>query len=193
VVETDGAEGFERGRNLHKLGMEGQDTSELFFNDVKVPPRTSSAASRARASPADGQLPQERLNIAVQGVAAIERGLEQTMEYVKERKAFGKSILEFQNTQFVLAEARPRRPSPGLRRPLHRPAPQGQARRRHRLDGQVLGHRHGGQGRRPLPAAVRRLRLYERISDRPAVQGRRVQRIYGGTNEIMKVLIARTL
>jgi acyl-CoA dehydrogenase len=107
VVETDGAEGFERGRNLHKIGMEGNDTSELFFNDVKVPADNIIGGVEGQGFiQLMQQLPQERLNIAVQGVAAAERGLEQTLEYVKQRKAFGKSILEFQNTQFKLAEVK---------------------------------------------------------------------------------------
>jgi acyl-CoA dehydrogenase len=67
------------------------------------------------------QLPQERLNIAVQGVAAAERGLQETLAYVKERKAFGKRVIDFQNTQFVLAEVQDQADRrQGLRRPLHR-------------------------------------------------------------------------
>ena len=112
VVETDGdaggnVEGFERGRNLHKIGMEGNDTSELFFNDVKVPTENLLGADEGQGFfQLMGQLPQERLNIAVQGMATIERALELTIAYVKDRKAFGKAIIDFQNTQFVLAECK---------------------------------------------------------------------------------------
>ncbi|MFN3470886.1 MAG: acyl-CoA dehydrogenase family protein, partial [Novosphingobium sp.] len=107
VVETDGAEGFERGRNLHKIGMEGNDTSELFFNDVKVPGDNVIGGVEGQGFvQLMQQLPQERLNIAVQGVAAAERGLEATLAYVKERKAFGKRVIDFQNTQFKLAEVK---------------------------------------------------------------------------------------
>jgi len=107
VVETDGADGFERGRNLHKIGMEANDTSELFFNEVKVPGENIIGGTEGQGFVhLMQQLPQERLNIAVQGVAAAERGLQETLAYVKERKAFGKRILDFQNTQFKLAEVK---------------------------------------------------------------------------------------
>ena len=87
--------------------MDAQDTSELFFNDVRVP--TSNLIG-----PEEGQgfvqlmqqLPQERLNIAVQGMATIERALDETLDYVKERQAFGKRLIDFQNTQFKLAECK---------------------------------------------------------------------------------------
>jgi hypothetical protein len=107
-VETDGAEGFERGRNLNKMGQEAQDTSELFFNDVKIPAENLLGTEEGKGFyPADGQLPQERLNIAVQAIATIERALKLTIDYVKQRKAFGKAvIIDFQNTQFVLAECK---------------------------------------------------------------------------------------
>ena len=75
VVETDGAEGFERGRNLHKIGMEANDTSELFFNEVQVPGDNIIGGTEGQGFiQLMQQLPQERLNIAVQGVAAAERG-----------------------------------------------------------------------------------------------------------------------
>ena len=107
VVETDDLEGFRRGRILDKVGMDAQDTAELFFDDMKVPadsllgPETGHGFIQLMK-----ELPQERLNIAVQGVAQMEAALELTVEYCKERKAFGQSILEFQNTQFELAECK---------------------------------------------------------------------------------------
>ena len=85
------------------------------------------------------QLPQERLVIAIQAIAAIEAALEHTIAYVKERKAFGKPIIDFQNTRFKLAELKTKAPvGARLRRRLRRPASRGRARRRHRGDGQVL-------------------------------------------------------
>ena len=106
-VETDGTEGFERGRNLKKLGQPAQDTSELFFNDVKVPTANLLGVEEGRGFyQLMQQLPQERLNIAVQAMATIERALELTIAYTKERGAFGKKIIDFQNTQFVLAECK---------------------------------------------------------------------------------------
>jgi len=107
VVDTDEVEGFRRGRILDKVGGEAQDTAELFFDDVKVP-----ADALLGPEPGMGfiqlmqELPQERLNIAVQSVAIMEKTLKHTIEYVKERKAFGKRILDFQNTQFELAECK---------------------------------------------------------------------------------------
>lgn len=105
LVETDAVEGFERGRNLDKVGRELADTSELFFTDVKVPAKNLLGGDEGRGF---GQmmesLPQERLNIAVQECAAIEFALRITLDYVKERKAFGKNIIQFQNTEFKLAE-----------------------------------------------------------------------------------------
>jgi acyl-CoA dehydrogenase len=105
VVETDEVEGFERGRNLDKIGLKSNDTSELFFNDVRVP--TSNLLGHEEGQgfvQLMQQLPQERLQIGAGAIAMIERALALTIDYVKERRAFGKAILEFQNTQFKLAE-----------------------------------------------------------------------------------------
>lgn len=105
AVKTDEVDGFRRGQVLDKAGQPGADTAELFFDDMKVP-----ADALVGEDTGMGfiqlmqQLPQERLNIAVQAVARMERGLKETLEYVKERKAFGKAIMDFQNTQFELAE-----------------------------------------------------------------------------------------
>jgi alkylation response protein AidB-like acyl-CoA dehydrogenase len=105
LVLERGMPGFERGRNLDKIGQHAQDTAELSFTDVRVP--------RANLlGPDEGQgftqlvtnLPQERLSIAISGVAAARTALEQTLAYVKERKAFGQPIGSFQNSRFVLAE-----------------------------------------------------------------------------------------
>ncbi len=195
VVETDGADGFERGRNLHKIGMEGNDTSELFFNDVKVPGDNIIGGGEGMGFvQLMQQLPQERLNIAVQGVAAAERGLTETLAYVKERKAFGKRVIDFQNTQFKLAEVKTKLTVAKV------------------FMNHCIGLHLNGQ----LDAATASMAKYW-ISD---IQGEvldemlqlfggygymteypiaqlykdaRVQRIYGGTNEIMKLLIARTL
>lgn len=195
VVETDGVEGFERGRNLDKLGQEAADTSELFFNDVRVP-----AANLLGGGEGQGffqlmsQLPQERLNIAVQGMATIERALALTIDYVKTRKAFGKAIIDFQNTQFELAECKTE-------------ATVARTFVNHCIDQHLEGK---------LDAATASMAKYwitdleNKIVDRclqlfggfgymaeypiaRMYRDSRVQRIYGGTNEIMKVLIARTL
>ena len=194
-LETDGAEGFERGRNLHKIGMEANDTSELFFNDVKVPLENAIGGGEGMGFvQLMQQLPQERLNIAVQGVAAAERGLEATLDYVKQRKAFGKRVIDFQNTQFKLAEVKTKLTVAKV----------------------FVDHCIGLHLKGQLDAATASMAKYwvtdiqgETIDEMLQLFGgygymneypiaqlykdARVQRIYGGTNEIMKLLIARTL
>ena len=195
IVETDEVEGFERGRNLDKLGQEAADTSELFFNDVRVP--TSNLIG-----PDEGkgfvqlmqQLPQERLNIAVQGCATIELALRLTIDYVKERKAFGQRLIDFQNTQFKLAECKTEATVARI------------------FVDRLIGLHLEGK----LDAATASMAKYwvtdleNKIIDEclqlfggygymneypiaRMYKDSRVQRIYGGANEIMKVLIARTL
>ncbi|WIT09752.1 acyl-CoA dehydrogenase family protein [Paucibacter sediminis] len=117
VVEVENEDGslvpgYRRGRNLDKIGMKAQDTSELFFDEVRVP--VANLLGGAHAAPGEGEgqgfiqlmqeLPQERLIIAVTAVGAMERALSETLAYTKERKAFGKSVWDFQNTRFKLAE-----------------------------------------------------------------------------------------
>lgn len=194
-LETDGAEGFERGRNLHKIGMEANDTSELFFNDVKAPLENVIGDTEGQGFvQLMQQLPQERLNIAVQGVAAAERGLQETLAYVKERKAFGKRVIDFQNTQFKLAEIKTKLTVAKV----------------------FVDHCIGLHLKGQLDAATASMAKYwvtdiqgETIDEMLQLFGgygymteypiaqlykdARVQRIYGGTNEIMKLLIARTL
>ena len=195
LVETAGAAGFERGRNLDKLGMEAADTSELFFNDVRVPATNVLGGDEGQGFfQLMGQLPQERLNIAIQGMATIERALELTIDYVKQRKAFGKAIIDFQNTQFVLAECKT---EATIARVF--------------VNDCIEKHLKG-----KLDASTASMAKYwvtdleNKIIDRclqlfggfgymaeypiaRMYRDSRVQRIYGGTNEIMKVLIARTL
>jgi acyl-CoA dehydrogenase len=195
LVETDGAEGFERGRNLDKLGQEAADTSELFFNDVRVPKANLLGGDEGQGFfQLMNQLPQERLNIAVQGLATIERALALTIDYVKQRKAFGKSIIDFQNTQFELAECKTE-------------ATVARVFVNHCIEQHMKGK---------LDAATASMAKYwvtdleNKIIDRclqlfggfgymaeypiaRMYRDSRVQRIYGGTNEVMKVLIARTL
>lgn len=108
MVETEAVEGeggFKRGRNLEKLGLKAQDTAELFFDDVRVPRSNLLGTTEGKGFvQLMEQLPQERLIIAAGACAAMETALKLTSAYVKERKAFGKRILDFQNTQFKMAE-----------------------------------------------------------------------------------------
>lgn len=195
VVETDEVEGFRRGRNLDKIGLKSNDTSELFFEDVRVP-----TANLLGSEEGQGfvqlmqQLPQERLQIGTAAIAMIERALGLTIDYVKERKAFGKAILEFQNTQFKLAE-------------LKTEATVG------RVFYNDCVARHISGGLDPVTASMAKYWLtdlqgrvvdeclqlhggYGYMNEYPIARmyrDARVQRIYGGTNEIMKLLIARSL
>ena len=103
LVDAD-TKGLERGSNLDKIGMKSQDTSELLFNDVRVPKSNLLGQESAGFAHLMEELPQERLTIAVHCMAICESVLNQTIEYVKERSAFGKPVAAFQNTQFVLAQ-----------------------------------------------------------------------------------------
>jgi alkylation response protein AidB-like acyl-CoA dehydrogenase len=104
VVVERGMAGFERGRNLEKIGMHAQDTAELFFNDVEVPVANRLGDEGQGFRYLVSNLPQERLSIAATGVAAAAQALAWTLDYVKERTAFGQPIGSFQNSRFRLAE-----------------------------------------------------------------------------------------
>jgi alkylation response protein AidB-like acyl-CoA dehydrogenase len=105
VIER-GMDGFERGRNLDKVGLHAQDTAELFFTDVHVPVGNLLGVEGKGFAHLVDNLPQERLSIAVSGVAAAEAAFRWALDYVKQRSAFGSPIASFQNTQFELAEMR---------------------------------------------------------------------------------------
>lgn len=106
-VETDGLDGFRRGRNLEKVGLEMGDTSELFFDDVRLSADTLIGGEEGKAMRQLMQeLPKERLIIAIECFAMIEAALAHTIDYVTERTAFGQRIIDFQNTQFRLAECK---------------------------------------------------------------------------------------
>jgi acyl-CoA dehydrogenase len=107
VVETDEVQGFRRGRKLKKLGFDAADTSELFFEEVVLPAESLlGTAENQGFAQLMNELPQERMIVAVHAQAMIERALELTIDYVKQREAFGRKLIEFQNTQFVLAECK---------------------------------------------------------------------------------------
>jgi acyl-CoA dehydrogenase len=195
VVETDEVEGFRRGRNLDKVGQDAQDTSELFFDDVRVPTSNLLGADEGRGFyQLMEQLASERLQIGIQGVAMMERAIDLTVAYVKERKAFGKTIFDFQNTQFKLAECKTK-------------ATVAKVFVDYCIEQLLVGK---------LDAATASMAKYwvsdiqcEVVDECLQLHGgwgymnemeigrmyrdARVQRIYGGANEVMKVLIARTL
>ena len=194
VVETD-TPGFQRGRNLKKLGQQAADTSEMFFADCRVP-----VDNRLGDNEGEGfiqlmnQLPQERLNIAQAAVVDMERALALTIDFVKERKAFGQRVLDFQNTKFKLAECKT---EALIARTF--------------VDQCVVKHLAG-----ELDAATASMAKYWTTEKQNQIidtclqlhggagymdeypisrmyRDARVQQIYGGTNEIMKELISRTL
>jgi acyl-CoA dehydrogenase len=195
VVETDEVEGFRRGRVLEKLGQKANDTAELFFDDVRVPTSNLIGIDEGMGFvQLMQQLPQERLIIAAQGLAVIERALDVTSAYVKERKAFGKQLIEFQNTQFKLAECKTEATvakvfvnhciamhlEGKLDATLASMAKLWLTDTQCKIVDECL-QLHGGYGyMNEYPIA----RMYA---------DSRVQKIYGGTNEIMKLLIARSL
>lgn len=198
VVETDEVEGdggFRRGRNLEKIGQHAADTSELFFDDVKVP-----ATALLGSEEGHGfvqlmqQLPQERHIIGLQGIGMIERALEVTVDYVKNRKAFGKSVMDFQNTQFKLAEAKTEATVARVFMDYcTEQLLQG------KLDAATASMSKYWVSDLQCKIIDECLQLhggYGYMDEYPIAQmyaDARVQRIYGGANEVMKLLIARTL
>ena len=195
VVETDRATGFERGRNLKKMGQKAADTSELFFADCRVP-----AANLLGEAEGKGfyqlmqQLPQERLSIAQAAVISTERALNLTLDFVKQRKAFGQTVMDFQNTKFTLARCATELlightfVNDCVEKLLETKLDAATAsmakywcteKQCEIIDACV--QLHGGAG---YMDEYEISRLYTDA---------RVQKIYGGTNEIMKELISRTL
>ncbi len=195
VVETDGADGFERGRNLKKLGNKAQDTSELFFNDVKIPTENLLGTEEGQGFfQLMQQLPQERQEIAVQAIAGIERALELTIAYVKERQAFGRPILSFQNTQFKLAECKSR--ATMARVFVDYCTEQLIAGKLDAATASMSKYLLTDLENEIIDECLQLFGGYGYMDEYPISRmyaDARVQRIYGGTNEIMKLLIARTL
>jgi alkylation response protein AidB-like acyl-CoA dehydrogenase len=103
LVEAD-REGYAKGRNLDKIGFHSQDTSELFFEDVRVPVTNCLGEEGKGFAYLMNQLPQERLSIACAAQASAQRAFDEAVQFTKERKAFGKTVFEFQNTKFTLAD-----------------------------------------------------------------------------------------
>jgi len=193
LVEAD-REGFEKGRNLDKIGMDSADTSELFFNDVRVPMTNCLGEEGRGFIYLMSELPQERLSIAVSAQASAQKAFDDTVEFVRDRKAFGKPVIDFQNTRFVLADLKTKLQVgwAHLDWALIRhnkkelTAEEGAAAKLWHTDLQweVMDkclQLHGGAG------------YMNEYNIAKQWRGARVTRIFGGTNEIMKELIGRTL
>ncbi len=195
VVETDDAQGFRRGRKLKKLGLDAADTSELFFEDVSLPTENLLGTDEGQGFvQLMKELPQERMIVAVHACAMMERAVTLTVDYVKQRTAFGKKLIEFQNTQFELAECKT------------------EATIARSFCDECVGRLVKGEldtvtasmakywATDTLGKVVDRcLQLfggYGFMDEYPIsrlFRDARVMRIYAGTNEIMKLLIARSL
>jgi alkylation response protein AidB-like acyl-CoA dehydrogenase len=194
VLETADAAGFHVGKNLSKIGMKAMDTAELFFDDVRVPVANLLGEEGKGFSYSMAQLPWERLIIAIQGIAALEQAVEQTVAYTKQRKVLGQALLDMQNTRFELAECAT---IAHIARVF--------------VDSCVDRHLRGEldptaasmakywvtdmQGK-VIDRCVQLFGGYGYMLEYPIAQmyvDGRAQRIYGGANEIMKELIARSL
>jgi alkylation response protein AidB-like acyl-CoA dehydrogenase len=193
VVER-GMKGFERGRNLDKVGMKAQDTAELFFDDVRVPARNLLGKEGGGFIHLMEKLPQERLSIAVVAVAAARKVLDLTVEYCKGRTAFGRPIGSFQHSRFVLAEMETEVTIA-----------------EHFIEKSVLEHNAGRftvqdaamakwwtteLQKRVVDQCVQLHGGYGYMLEYPVAKAfidSRVQTIYGGTTEVMKEIIGRSL
>ncbi|MCR4542484.1 acyl-CoA dehydrogenase family protein [Pseudomonas sp. 18.1.10] len=193
LVEAD-TPGFAKGKRLEKVGMKAQDTSELFFQDVRVPKENLLGQAGAGFAYLMQELPQERLTVAIGALSSAEAALEWTLAYTRERKAFGKAIADFQNTRFKLAEMATeiqigrvfvdKCMALHLEGKLDVPTAAMAKYWATDLQCKVLDEcvqLHGGYGF-----------MWEYPIAR-AWADARVQRIYAGTNEIMKEIIARAL
>ncbi|WP_327371415.1 acyl-CoA dehydrogenase family protein [Streptomyces sp. NBC_01217] len=194
IVVERGTEGFERGRNLDKIGQKSQDTAELFFNDVRVPKENLLGERDGAFIHLMTNLAQERLGIAVAGIAAAEHLLEITTQYVKEREAFGRSLSKLQHIRFEIAEMATEC-----------------AVTRTFIDRCIVDHSDGKLD--AVHASMAKwwaTELQKRVADRclqlhggygymteypvaKAFTDGRIQTIYGGTTEIMKEIIGRSL
>lgn len=195
VVETADAPGFRRGRKLKKLGLDSADTSELFFEDVKLPAENLLGREEGQGFiQLMQQLPQERLIVGIHAVSMMERALRLTIDYVKERQAFGKKIIDFQNTQFTLAECKTEATAAKvfLDHCLERHI-------RGELDtvtASMIKYWSTDVQAKVIDRCLQLFGGYGYMDEYPIsrmYRDARVLRIYAGTNEIMKLLIARSL
>ena len=194
-VETDGLDGFRRGRNLEKLGQKAQDTAELFFDEARVPVGALLGTEEGRGfGQLMDQLPYERLMLAIGAVGFIDRAVSLARTYTRERTAFGKPIGEFQNTAFRLAEcATEARIGRVFVEDCVAKFAEG------RLDVPTVSMAKWWATEKQceiVDACLQMFGGYGYMLEYPITRlhaDSRVQKIYGGTNEIMKELIARSL
>ena len=194
LVIEDGMEGFERGRNLDKLGMKSQDTAELFFNDLYIPEENVLGGEGSGFLNLVNNLPQERLSIAITGTASAQAAFNWTVDYVTEREAFGQKISAFQNTRFELAEMKTELDLAWVF--VDR---QIEALNDGELTAEDAAEAKWWCTEMQLRTITRCLQLfggYGFMNEYPiarAYADARVQTIYGGTTEIMKEIIGRQI
>lgn len=195
VLETDGLVGFRRGRNLEKIGQKSADTSELFFDDVRVGPENLLGGVEGQGFyQLMKQLPQERLVLGLKAVAVMERAVAETVDYTSQRKAFGGTLLDLQNTRFKLAEAKT---TAHIARVFVDDCVERLV--AGTLDVETAAMLKWWSSQMQCDVVDECLQLhggYGYMSEYPIAQmytDARVQKIYGGANEVMKELIARGL
>jgi acyl-CoA dehydrogenase len=195
LLETRDNPGFRVGRILDKVGQKGQDTCELFFDDAHVPLENVLGGREGKGfAQLMTELPYERTLIGVVGVASIERALQLTVEYARERKAFGQALIEMQNTRFVLAEIKTE--ATVARIFIDRCVEDLIAGRIDTVQASMAKYWISDLQCKVVDQCVQLFGGYGYMLEYPIAQmyvDARVQRIYGGANEIMKEIIARSL
>jgi acyl-CoA dehydrogenase len=193
VVETS-REGFRRGRKLDKVGMHSQDTAELFFDDVRVPVSNRLGEEGKGFAYLMGELPQERLSIAIGAAAKLEACLEHTINYVKDRRAFNQTVWDFQNTKFKLADIKAQATAVRLLVDHYLAE---HVRRRLTLEEAAIAKLFATESLgKALDDMVQLHGGYGYMLEYPVARAfadARVNRIYGGTSEVMRDLISRKL
>lgn len=194
VLETDGAEGFRRGKMLDKVGLDAHDTSELFFDDVWVPEENLLGGIEGKGfQQLMAELPRERLVIAIIAMAMIERALTATIDYVVDRKLFGQRLADFQNTQFKLAECRTEATIAKVF--LNHCLEAAMNRTLDTATASMAKYWITDLQSKVIDECVQLHGSYGYVNEYPIARmyrDARISRIYGGANEIMKLVIARS-
>ena len=194
ILCEDFREGFKRGKNLEKIGMKAQDTSELFFDNIELPIDNILGSSGQGFTQLMDELPQERLSIAVTAVAAAEAALKWTVSYAKERVAFDKKIIDFQNTKFILAKLKAE--IKVARTFIDKCINDHIENSFTAEDGAIAKLWCTELQFKVMDKCLQLFGGYGYMQEYPIAKAfldARVQRIYGGTNEIMKEIISRNL
>ncbi|MBN7798142.1 acyl-CoA dehydrogenase family protein [Parahaliea mediterranea] len=186
--------GFEKSKKIEKIGQHTSDTAQLFFQDVRVPASALLGEENKGFVIMMEELPRERLGIAAQAIAAAEGALEHTIEYVKERKAFGQAVSSFQNTRFKLADVRT---EIALNRALYEQCADEYARGELTADKAAMLKLASCEMQcRTIDECLQLFGGYGYTTEYPISRyytDARIQRIYGGTSEIMRELVARSI